>query len=138
VRGFDSPAIERLRPYVAVLPPGATVNVNSASTEVLTAMLPDVEPAVIEALVGRRDRTPFETLDDFRQALPAGAEVSDTRLSVNSRYFILRLAVRYGNARAEGEVLLDRITRLPGVIWRARGLSQPLDINNPIDMEEVI
>jgi general secretion pathway protein K len=138
VRGFSPGVVERLRPYVTVLPPGTTVNVNSASTELLTALLPDVDPAVVESLTQRREKTPFETLEDVRQAIPAGTAISDFRLSVNSRYFILRLAVRFGNARAEGEVLLDRITRLPGVVWRARGLSQPLGIVNPINMEEVI
>lgn len=138
VRGFEAGVVERLRPFVTVLPPGTTVNVNSASTELLTALLPDVEPGLIEALADQRNTKPFESLDAFGEALPTGTVVNDFRFSVTSRFFILRLAVRYGNARAEGEALLDRVTRLPTVVWRARGLSQPLAIDNPIDMEEVI
>ncbi len=138
VRGFEPDVVERLRPFVAVLPTGTTVNVNSASKELLMVMLPDVEPGLIDELIEQRQTKPFDDLDDFRQALPAEIIVNDRHWSVTSRFLILRLAVRYGQAHAEGEALLDRGTRLPTVVWRARGLSRPLRLDNPVDLDEVI
>ncbi len=40
VRGFDPAIVEKLAPYVSVLPNPAPVNVNSAGAEVLSAVIP--------------------------------------------------------------------------------------------------
>lgn len=138
VRGFEPAVIERLRPQVTVLPEPTPVNVNTAPPELLTALLPEVEPGLIEALATRRVETPFTSLDEFRRALPAGISVDAKRLTVASQYYLVRLAVRLGGTRAEGEALLHRGGGLPTVVWRARGLAGPLVIDAPVDLNQAL
>lgn len=65
VRGMTETHFARLLPHVAALPPGTGLNVNTASAEVLGAVLPTANPAGIARLLAERARLPFETRSDF-------------------------------------------------------------------------
>ncbi|KGM86242.1 Type II secretory pathway, component PulK [Roseovarius mucosus DSM 17069] len=65
VNGMTAEAYARLLPYVAALPPGGGLNVNTTSPEVLGAMLPGTNPAGIALLIAERGRVPFADREDF-------------------------------------------------------------------------
>lgn len=86
--GLDPATIERLRPYVAVLPAATPVNVNTAEREVLAAAITGLDLGGAERLVQRRQRAPFKSVDEALKLLPEGLpDLPTGRLSVGSSYF---------------------------------------------------
>jgi len=67
VRGFTAPIIARLRPYVTVSPE-ARVNPNTASREVLLAVVEDA--ATVERLLAARTRAAIDPEKDLAALLP--------------------------------------------------------------------
>jgi general secretion pathway protein K len=120
VKGYNGRIIERLRPFVAVLPEPGPINVNFAPAEVLAAVIPDMTLADARLLVQQRDAHPFTSVEEFRQHLPhGGQQVSETDITVNSRYFMATGRARFGNAQVSIEALLDRAGGWPAVVWQS-------------------
>lgn len=71
VNGMTAESYARLLPYVAALPPGGGLNVNTASPEVLGAMLPTTNPAGVAQLIADRGRLPFSDTTDFTERAEA-------------------------------------------------------------------
>jgi len=120
VRGFDDAVVERLRAHVTALPGYHRVNVNTASAMVLAAVLPELSPAEIRALVAMRTAIPFRDFGDFRSRLPR-PEISPNpeQLDARSRYFSVRIRARYERAAVVAEALLDRQgTGWPAIVWQ--------------------
>lgn len=119
VRGYDGAVRARLRPYVAALPRVTTVNVNTASPEVLAAVIEGLDLGSARVLVAQRDRAYFRSIDDFVKRLPYGAEAASGGLSVNTNHFLATLRVTIGDAQARGSALLARSPAgWPVVVWR--------------------
>jgi general secretion pathway protein K len=103
----DQASIERLRPVAWLLPappgaPGAAqVNLNTASREVIAAVL-GIDPGSAERLVQFRQRQPLMTLEDAKNVLPATLTLG-TNVAVNSSYFEVR-----GRMRLDDRVLEER------------------------------
>jgi general secretion pathway protein K len=119
VRGFDDNVRSRLRPYVTALPGFTTVNVNTAPSEVLVAVVEGLDLNQAQLLISQRDRAYFRSPDDFLKRLPQEAGSSTNDIGVSSNYFMARLRVTIGGAQARGEALLARgSTGWPVIIWR--------------------
>ena len=121
VRGFSHAIVERLRPYVSVLPGYNSVNINTTSTIVLAALLPDLSSADVQQIVADRNHVPYRDLSDFRARLPRPELKNITgteRLATRSRYFSVFIRARYGNADTAAIALLDRVTTWPAVVWQ--------------------
>lgn len=120
VRGFSSAIVERLRPYVSVLPGYNPVNLNTTSAIVLAAVLPELSPSDAQQIVSERNRVPFRDIADFRNRLPRpdlGAIGGTAQIDVRSRFFSVAIRSRYGNADMISTALLDRQTPWPGLVW---------------------
>lgn len=106
----------RLAPFVAALPGGTKLNVNTASPEVLASLLPNTSPAAIDALVRSARRQPFGSVDAFITELVGLAlerdveELPEGIFSVGSDWFEAEIA-----AELEGRVARRRVVirRLP-------------------------
>lgn len=119
VSGFDVNVRARLHPYVTALPGFTAVNVNTASPEVLAAVVDGLDLGVAQALVAQRDRAYYRDRDDFSKRLPRGAAAAAEDISVSSGYFMATLRVTIGGAQASGKALLARPgTGWPVVLWR--------------------
>jgi general secretion pathway protein K len=119
VRGFDDAVRARLRPYVTALPRSTAVNVNTASAEVLAAVVEGMDLGDARLMVAQRDRAYYRSADDFRRRLPRGVEVAANDISVSSVYFMATLRVTIGGTQARGQALLARgSTGWPVVVWR--------------------
>lgn len=102
--GVDGESIERLEPYVTLLPATTGVNVNTADREVLAAALPGLDLGGAERLVQRRQQQAFRSLDEVRRVLPAGLpEWPASRLAVGSSFFEV-----IGRLRLEDRVFEER------------------------------
>ena len=65
VPGITPAMVERLRPFVIVLPELTPVNVNTAPAEVLAAVVPNMSVSEANTLVVRRKRAAWRDIDDF-------------------------------------------------------------------------
>ena len=111
--GVDAASVKALEPYVVVLPVATPVNVNTASQEVLAAVIKGLDLATAEHLVQIRQRTPFKDLATFNGQLGTLAN-STVKIEVKSSYFDVR-----GRLRLVDRVLVERslVHRLPtGVV----------------------
>lgn len=106
VRGFGSDVWRRLAPHVTALPRGRTdINVNTATAEVLQAVVPGLDAGSAETLREEARETPFEAVTDFVGHPLVGAAVDlageeeefrSTDLAVASNHFRVRVDVELG------------------------------------------
>ena len=102
--GIDTATIERLEPYLTLLPAATPVNVNTAEREVLAAAIPGLDLGSAERLIQRRQRAPYRSLQALQADLPPGtAELPAKRLGVGSNFFEV-----IGRLRLEERVFEER------------------------------
>ena len=82
--GVDAATAQSLDRYVVILPAATAVNVNTAGKEVLAAVL-GIDPGSAEALLLKRQRTPFRDLAAMQ--LPPATAPASTVADVKSSYF---------------------------------------------------
>ena len=108
VKGFDANIINRLEPYVSVLPESGTpINVNFAPPEVLIAILPDLDLQEARRIHLQIQSTPFKNITDFYQQLHM-QENASTHLSVSSQYFMVTGYATQGDGESSVHALLNR------------------------------
>jgi general secretion pathway protein K len=111
VPGFTPEMVDRLRPYVTVLPTATKMNMNTATPELISAELPLVSLANAQALVALRERAFFRNTSDVSLAMQ-GAGIPGTTdpsiYDVTSNYFIVHGRVRHERAEVRREMLLYR------------------------------
>jgi general secretion pathway protein K len=120
VRGFDPELVERLRPYVTALPRYNPVNLNTASAQVLSALLPRLSMSEIRQLIELRDRIPFRNVGDLRLNVTRPELTADvSALDTRSNFFTVRVHARYGRAGSVTEALLERQPNdWPRILWQ--------------------
>ena len=117
--GFDASVRARLRPFITALPRFTAINVNTASPEVLAAVVRDLDLDAARELAVQRERVYFRHAAEFVALLPPGAAADAGDLSATSQFFVASVRVTYGSARASGSALLARgIAGWPAVAWR--------------------
>jgi general secretion pathway protein K len=109
LRGFDQAIVDKLAPFVCVLPNPTPVNVNTASAEVLAAVIPGLNLDDARHLVEERGEG-SQTLADFRGKLTLVQSVGlqENLLNVASDYFQVDLSVEFGRVRQRYLALYQR------------------------------
>ncbi|MGA4475686.1 type II secretion system minor pseudopilin GspK [Ectopseudomonas chengduensis] len=122
--GLDPLTLERLRPFVTVLPAATWVNGNTASAQVLAARVPGMGLDQAFALVAERDRGQwFINSGDYlnRMRLPQ-MTTEQLRLGITSEWFLLRGHSTAAHRPIQVEALLFRADMAkPRVIWSRVG-----------------
>lgn len=119
VKGFDERSIERLRPFVSVLPLSMPVNVNFASAEVLSAMIPDMNLSDARTMVQQRRGKPYKDIIEFTLRLPRTTiRMNNQDFSVSSQFFWVTGRARVDNSQVTTQALLQRVNGWPAVIWQ--------------------
>lgn len=119
--GISSASLVRLAPHITVLPVVTTVNLNTASAEVLSAAIPGLDISSARQWENERNSKPWDSLDDLRKRMgPLAQNLSDKRHSLNTRYFQIT-----GQLRLDGVTLLERsLVAREGIVsktvWRER------------------
>jgi general secretion pathway protein K len=121
IAGFDREMYLRLAPYIAVLPRGTKLNVNTASDVVLASLSDDLDLSTATALVEERANAEFLDID----ATFEGLVDPDTLQEIDgvSEHFLLTATVTLGSNQLTMRSVLQRdrsgITR---AIFRSLGV----------------
>jgi len=115
---ISAAAIERLRPFVTVLPQPTPVNANTAPAEVLAARFENLVLADARRLVASRDRAYFKDRSDVLNRIgPLGLQASDAEIAVATRFFSVDGTVSYRRARLHTQALLRREANRVDAVW---------------------
>jgi general secretion pathway protein K len=121
VKGYTPELYRLLAPHVTALPGNTTINVNTATPEVLRALDRRIGASAAERLDRQRTEEAWETLGEFMRAADIPETGFDSSgLSVDSQYFAFHGEVSLGPARARLHSLISRANGLQ-VLRRARG-----------------
>jgi general secretion pathway protein K len=119
VRGFDAHVVETLRPLVTALPEATATNVNTAIEPVLDALLPAAPAGVWTDFLKTREAAPLTEPGQLSARLPPGTDTSQMPTWViNTRYFLVNIAIRVGRTERRSEALIFRPEGKPAtVLW---------------------
>lgn len=118
VKGYDAATVQRLRPYVSVLPEPTPINVNFAQPEVLSAMIDGLPLSMARQLVQERASRPFASVADFNSRLPAHLQAVEGVATVSTQYFMVTGNATFGRSQVVMEALLSRTGTQSKVIWQ--------------------
>ena len=122
--GLSPKTLAVLLPYMTLLPSRTTVNLNTASAQVISASTPGLDLASALTIVGIRDRSHFRTLAEASQQLGRdGVKFSETQHSVASRFFEVHGQLRLDQTTVEERSVLQRDGLVVTTVWRERGVS---------------
>lgn len=121
--GLDEEMLRQLSRWVAAVPRGGALNLNTAPWEVLDAIVPGVDPAKLDTL--RPAGVVWRSAEDFRLSLrglnlelPPGEEL---QLGFASRWFRATATVELDGAAYHFQTLLERAPGVLAIRWRQRG-----------------
>ncbi|NWA66555.1 type II secretion system minor pseudopilin GspK [Pseudomonas reactans] len=125
IEGLDPVVLQRMQAYISVLPGQTWVNGNTASAEVLSAVVPQLSLSQAHGLVAERDSGQwFINRGDFvnRLRLPQ-VEVDSVHVGITSEWFRVQGQARREQRRVTLDALLHRPEdRQPRVIWSRVGV----------------
>ncbi|WP_371764247.1 type II secretion system minor pseudopilin GspK [Massilia sp.] len=122
VRGVTPAIVERLRPFVTVLPEKTPVNVNTASAEVLAAVVPDMSVSEANTLIVRRKQAAWRGLNYFETEIGDNRKPAEGTAGVKSDWFFVDSRIRLDRAALDAQALIHRSSNLvagsgPKVVW---------------------
>lgn len=119
--GLPAPSLARLLPHITLLPERTPVNLNTASAEVLHAVIGGLDLVQARRIVLERTLSHFRNLSDASRLLPGDTQALDgSRHAIASRYFEVCGRLRYGSAAVEDCALVVRDGLAVRTLWRKR------------------
>ncbi|MEG0937131.1 MAG: type II secretion system minor pseudopilin GspK [Comamonas sp.] len=118
--GVDARTIARLEPHVTLLPQRTTVNINTASAEVIWASIPDLDWARANQLVQLRNTSPFKSLSAAGTAIGMASAFNSSSHSVTTEYFEARGRLRLGDNVLSQRSLIERKDMNVNTLWQER------------------
>ena len=106
ITGMDADSYRLLEPYVAALPQGTTLNVNTASNYVLASLSDDIDLSTAESLIFERADASFVDIE----ASFGGLIEEDVFATIDavSAHFLLTATVTLGNSQTTIRSVLQR------------------------------
>ena len=119
--GLSPGTVAALQAHITVLPEATPVNLNTASAEVLSAVLPGLDLASARQAVTQRQRGHWASLNAAQEALGSNGRQLDGKLhSVQSRYFEVEGRMRIDNVVQQETALVRREGGQVRMLWRVR------------------
>jgi len=125
IKGFDREIYDALKPYITVLPEYTEINVNTASAEVLMAVVDGLSSAEAFDLIDARSPDGFASVGAFVGDPVVSGKLSDNLgLSVETNYFIINAESEFGRGRTSLYSLVVRDSQANvEVVMRAQGVN---------------
>lgn len=122
---YNPEMLDKIRPFVVILPNLTAVNVNTAPVEVLMAAIPGLSRSAASSLIQQRASTPVNSADELTALLNKigiggsgqGISLNAALVDVRSQYWLARSEIRMGRG----------IFIHSALIWRS---SSPLPTGN--------
>ncbi len=110
IKGFDQAMLDQLRGLVVARPSlhPTKLNLNTASKEVLQAVLAECTPAQADGIIAERQAAPYTTLPAHSVTNSWATPANLARLAVTSDAFLVRAIARFDRATWGEQVLLER------------------------------
>jgi len=111
VPGFTPQNLARLRPYVTILPMPSMININTATPQVLAAMIVGLNLDQAKQLVNSRNTAYFLNLNDLNNRLgdrPTALQPDTNQLDVRSCFFIVHGRIDRERAHLLSDTLVFR------------------------------
>lgn len=115
--GIAPSTLQTLAPFVTVLPTRTTINVNTASVQVLYASIPGLGLNDAQRLVDERQRQHWASLDAFQKSLGRPTNLS-TSHGVNTQFFEVIGQLRMPQTRLQERSIVQRNQQDLKVVWR--------------------
>ena len=126
--GLSPSTLAALQAHIIVLPEATPVNLNTASAEVLSAVLPGLDLASARQAVTQRQRGHWASLNAAQEALGSSGRLLDEKQhSVQSRYFEVQGRMRIDNVVQQETALVRRDGGQVRMLWRVRSPQLRLD-----------
>ncbi|MDP4770867.1 MAG: type II secretion system minor pseudopilin GspK [Limnohabitans sp.] len=126
--GLSPGTVAALQAHITVLPEATPVNLNTASAEVLSAVVPGLDLASARQAVSQRQRGHWASLSAAQEALgSSGRLINDKQHSVQSRYFEVQGRMRIDNVVQQETALVRREGGQVRMLWRVRSPQLRLD-----------
>lgn len=106
--GVDRYTVDKLKPFVILLPQSTPINLNTARKEVIAAVIPGLDLAGAERLVQVRQNKPLQDAQDAVTILNLRTPISPDRAGVSSNYFELRGRIRLEDRVVDQRYLVER------------------------------
>ena len=117
--GLSTASLTALQPYITVLPEATPVNLNTASAEVLSAVIAGLDLASARQAVQLRQRGHWASLSAAQEALGQTGRLLDERQhSVRSRFFEVQGRMRIDNVVQQELALVRRDGNQVRMLWR--------------------
>lgn len=113
--GIDRATLDRLAPWVDLLPLPTPVNVNTAPKEVLLAAIEGLDLGTAERLVQLRQRRPFELMADIQTEIGA-LKADPARIGVASSWFLVSGRMRLEEIDIDGRT--ERVVEERSLLYR--------------------
>ncbi len=124
---LDAATVERLRPFVVILPDNSDnkVNVNTAPPEVIAAVVPGLDLGRAQRIAQARQRKPFKAPGEIANLVgqimgPTGPLDYGTYLTTKSEFFQATVRLRLEDNVIEQRYLLQRKDREVAVLQQSR------------------
>ena len=105
-------------PASGVIAKASALNANTASAEVLFAVVEDMSFSDAQRLLAQRERVTFRTVADIRAAVNANVTINNDLITVNSNYFLVEGTAQVEEALIRTRALLERRDQRVFVMWR--------------------
>lgn len=124
IKDVDFESYEKLRPFVCVLKSNTSINVNTASAEVLSSLVKDITLEDAKSLIEERNKESHKKVDDFLEhPILKSTKIKKEGLSVSSNYFQLNSTAQIERISVEYSTVLSRESNDHVVILkRSRGV----------------
>ncbi len=102
IKGLDNKTYQQLKSHLCAFAANSkdiTINVNTASAEVLKSLSAKMNDNLVKDIIERRDEEPFNDIKEFTSFAKLDTIIKDTaKLSTSSDYFLLRTQAIIGQA----------------------------------------
>jgi general secretion pathway protein K len=117
--GLSQSTVQRLAPFVTILPEATPVNLNTASAEVIYAIVPGLDLAAAQQFVQQRSRNHVSDLSEAAKAL-GGKTLNPRWHTVGSRFFEVWGRLRMEDRTQEETALILRDASNVTFVWRQK------------------
>jgi len=121
--GLSPQTLQTLSPHITVLPARTSVNLNTASVQVLYASVPGLSLSDAQRLVQQRERQHWTSVDAFQKALGRTVSLEGTH-GVSTRYFEVLGLLRMPQTTLQERSLVLRDGQDLKILWRESGSLQ--------------